>query len=84
MADGDLIFILVRIDQFRLRRQATLLVASRRHIMESRPSPEISCTLCAKPVDLQVDLCADEKGRAVHEDCYVNRLLALPSWPRRG
>lgn len=29
MADGDLIFTLVRIAQFRLRRQATLLVASK-------------------------------------------------------
>jgi hypothetical protein len=33
--------------------------------------PEISCAICAKPVDLAVDLFADENGKAVHEDCYV-------------
>jgi len=39
--------------------------------MGSRPSLEISCTLCSKPVDLRTDLCADENGKAIHEDCYV-------------
>ena len=38
--------------------------------------PELSCTLCTKPVDLRFDLCTDENGRSVHEECYVNRLLA--------
>jgi hypothetical protein len=28
----------------------------------------------AKPVDLRVDLSADENGKAVHTDCYVTRL----------
>jgi hypothetical protein len=36
--------------------------------------PGIPCTLCSKPVDLRVDLYADEHGKAVHEDCYVKRL----------
>jgi hypothetical protein len=36
--------------------------------------PEIPCTICSKPIDLTVDLSADENGRAVHEDCYVQRI----------
>lgn len=42
--------------------------------MGSRPFPEISCTLCSKPMDLRIDLCADENGKAIHEDCYVKRM----------
>ena len=30
--------------------------------------------LCSKPVELTVDLNADENGKAVHEQCYVNRI----------
>jgi hypothetical protein len=44
--------------------------------MGGHPFSEILCTLCSKPVDLTVDLYADENGRAVHEQCYVTRLLA--------
>ena len=40
--------------------------------MAADPYPEISCTICSKPVDLRVDLYADENGRAVHEKCYIN------------
>jgi hypothetical protein len=36
------------------------------------PFQEISCVLCSKPVDLSVDLSADENGKAVHDNCYVN------------
>jgi hypothetical protein len=36
--------------------------------------PKIPCSVCAKPVDLSVDLCADEKGKAVHADCYVKQI----------
>jgi hypothetical protein len=25
-------------------------------------------------MDLQVDLCADENGMAIHEECYVKRI----------
>jgi hypothetical protein len=42
--------------------------------MGDHRSPEITCSICAKPVDLQTDLYADENGKAVHEDCYVERL----------
>jgi len=47
--------------------------------MESRPFPLIPCAVCSKPIDLQTDLCADEIGKAIHEECYVSRLLAAPS-----
>jgi hypothetical protein len=42
--------------------------------MGSRPFPEIPCIICNKPLDLSLDLTADENGKAVHEDCYVRRL----------
>jgi hypothetical protein len=38
-------------------------------------SPEITCTMCDKPVDLTVDLVADEHGKSVHEGCYTKRLI---------
>jgi len=39
--------------------------------MGGHPFLEIPCTICAKPVDLTVDLYADENGKSVHEHCYV-------------
>jgi hypothetical protein len=36
--------------------------------------PEVSCKICCKPVDLSVDLHADEDGKAVHEVCYIKRI----------
>ena len=36
----------------------------------------VPCGICTKPVDLTVDLCADENGSAVHADCYVKRIKA--------
>jgi hypothetical protein len=42
--------------------------------MGGHPFLEMSCTLCSKPIDLMVDLCADENGKAVHEDCYFKRI----------
>jgi hypothetical protein len=44
--------------------------------MAGHPSTEIPCTICSKPVDLSVDLYADEHGKAVRSDCYVKRLTA--------
>ena len=44
--------------------------------MGGHPFPEISCTICARPVDLTVDLYTDEKGKAVHEDCYVKHIAS--------
>jgi hypothetical protein len=42
--------------------------------MESSLFPAVPCTICAKPVDLTVDLCADENGSAVHEKCYIKHI----------
>jgi len=42
--------------------------------MDSYPLPDIPCALCSKPVDLLIDLSADENGKAVHEECYVKRI----------
>ena len=42
--------------------------------MGGHPVPEIPCKICNKPVDLRVDLSADENGKAVHENCYVHRI----------
>ena len=50
-------------------------------LMGSCPFPQISCALCSKPVDLLVDLTADESGKAVHEECYVKRLTSSSSNP---
>jgi hypothetical protein len=43
--------------------------------MDTRSSPEISCAICSTPVNLRTDLCADENGKAVHEDCYVKHVV---------
>ena len=48
--------------------------------MGGHPFPEIPCIICAKPVDLTVDLSADESGRAVHTDCYVQHLTTVRQW----
>jgi hypothetical protein len=50
--------------------------------MGSRPSPEITCILCSKPVDLRTDLCADENGKAMHEDCYVTHVTSNRDDPK--
>jgi hypothetical protein len=47
--------------------------------MKSRPFPEIPCVICSKPVDLSVDLSADETGKAVHTECYVKRVATPQS-----
>jgi len=46
--------------------------------MGGHPFPEISCVVCSKTLDLQVDLCADENGKAIHEECYLKRITAQP------
>ena len=43
--------------------------------------PAIPCTICAKPLNLRADLCADEDGKAVHEECYVKRITTPRSGP---
>jgi hypothetical protein len=49
--------------------------------MGGHPFREIPCTVCRKPVDLTVDLYADEHGKAVHEDCYVQRVMSSRNSP---
>lgn len=49
--------------------------------MGGHPFPEIACTICAKPVDLRVDLYANEHGKAVHEDCYVKQITGSRNNP---
>jgi hypothetical protein len=41
--------------------------------MGGHPSLVVPCQVCSKPVDLAVDLHADENGQAVHEACYITR-----------
>jgi hypothetical protein len=49
--------------------------------MKSPPFPEIPCLICSKPVDLSVDLSADENGKAVHTECYAKRIATPQSGP---
>jgi hypothetical protein len=49
--------------------------------MKSRLSPELPCPICSRSVDLSVDLSADENSKAVHTECYVNRVATLQSGP---
>jgi hypothetical protein len=44
--------------------------------MGGHPVLEIPCKICDKPVDLTVDLCADETGKAIHANCYVQRMTS--------
>jgi len=39
--------------------------------------PEISCIICSEPLDLSLDLSADEYGKAVHTECYVKHITSL-------
>ena len=34
------------------------------------------CSICKQPIQLEAAN-SDENGRAVHEDCYLQRLMAL-------
>jgi hypothetical protein len=47
--------------------------------MGGHPFPDIPCKLCSKPLDLSVDLSADENGKAVHEECYVKHITSSSS-----
>ena len=55
---------------------STLVLSLKEAPMKSRPFPEIPCVICSKPVNLQTELCADENGKAVHEDCYVKQITS--------
>ena len=71
---------LICIDQSAFHFWPRLLIDPRKEaLMGSRRLPEISWALCRKPVDLLIDLTADENGKAVHEECYVKRLTSSSS-----
>ncbi len=44
--------------------------------MGSHSFSEMFCLLCSTPVDLCVDLCTDENGNSVHQNCYVKRITS--------
>ena len=58
-----------------------LVLTLKEALMKSRPFPEIPCVICSKPVDLSADLSADENGKAVHTECYVNRIATPQGGP---
>jgi hypothetical protein len=37
---------------------------------------EMPCAICRKPLNVQINLCADENGKAVHGDCYIKRIIS--------
>lgn len=43
--------------------------------MAHAPAPYVVCSLCAKPIELETAN-TDERGQAVHEDCYVAYIAA--------
>jgi hypothetical protein len=45
--------------------------------MRSHSFPEIFCIICSEPLDLSLDLSADEYGKAVHTECYVKHITSL-------
>jgi hypothetical protein len=49
--------------------------------MGSHPFPEIPCKICAKAIDLNVDLLGDENGKAVHGERYVRRIAVCSQRP---
>jgi hypothetical protein len=46
--------------------------------MSGHPVPGVFCVLRNEPVDLRLDLYADEHGQAVHEECYIKRITGEP------
>jgi len=39
------------------------------------PDFQMTCHICNKPLKLAIDTAADEKGKAVHETCYIKLIL---------
>jgi hypothetical protein len=39
-------------------------------------APVFLCVICSKVLDLTIDLNTDDNGKAIHEQCYVNRLIS--------
>jgi hypothetical protein len=50
----------------------------------ARPSQsEFTCWICNKPVDLKTSK-VDDKGQAVHAECYVMSVAKAPAQPAPG
>jgi hypothetical protein len=49
--------------------------------MGGHPFLKITCPICSEPVDLTVDLCTDENGKAVHENCYAKHIASSHHTP---
>ena len=47
--------------------------------MGGHPFSAIHCAICNKAVNLSADLTANENGKAVHEECYVNLITSYQS-----
>jgi hypothetical protein len=39
------------------------------------------CPICKKPIALETDRYTDEEGRAVHEICYIARIVSSRNDP---
>jgi hypothetical protein len=66
---------------FRFETTLTLALSLKGAFTSSSSFSETPCVLCSKPVDLRIDLTADENGKAVHEHCYVNHIASSRSNP---
>jgi hypothetical protein len=42
---------------------------------------QVTCRICNKPLNLGIDMAADEDGKAVHETCYARRIMDKPRNP---
>jgi hypothetical protein len=54
------------------------------HGMTSPPrvaNLNLACPLCNKPINLERDRYADENGKIMHENCYVQRLVSSRNDP---
>ncbi len=43
--------------------------------MEISHKFDLTCPLCNQPVSLETDTCADENGKAVHQNCYAQHVI---------
>jgi hypothetical protein len=50
-------------------------------VMGNYTFQEITCPICNRPVDLAKERYTDESGKAVHEDCYLQRLMCALNEP---
>jgi hypothetical protein len=49
---------------------------------EEEKETALKCGVCQKPITLETTgICADEDGKAVHENCYIQRLLSSRNDP---